>query len=398
MPKDMGRLRLSDRWYTEMQGGKKDDISKLLSSIYFNPSRVGSFGGLRLLQEQANLIRKRLNKQPISRRTTEIWGSKQEAYVEHKVVPTRKFPRNPVIFDNKVLTLCQADVIFFTDVAHYGYNYMLLFQDVASRYLLYRFLKTKTCAEVLAKIKDIFESLPFIPRSLQTDSGSEFFCKSFQDYMKQVDCNHYSVGGGDSGKTPHLDNATRTIQRRVHRYFTHKETTNWVKVMPQIISSQNRTRNRITGKTPKDIWDNKLVLPQPQLAPTKEKPKFKVGDWVSILGSELGSLSHQYKGEWTYARFKIVNIDVSKPVRVMYYLEDELGETIKNGFYSNELTLADFPDSKKIEKILKRKTVAGVKWVLVRYKRRDKRYDSWIKASDMRDIPKVTIKHGKFRR
>jgi hypothetical protein len=392
----MAKLNPSDPSFIEQ--GVPKDVSKLLTRIWTNPSRVGSFGGVKLLQEQANIIRAKNNESPISERTTATWMSGQEAAVTHKIVRTRNFPRNPVEYSNRVLSQVQADVIFFTDIPQYGYKYMLLFQDTPSRYAIYRLMRAKTAAETLAKLKSIFESLPRIPDSILTDAGSEFMAAPVQAYFKEVDCKHFVVGGGDSGKTPHLDNLTRNIQRRVHKWFAYKETRNWPKVIPQIISSQNRTRNRMTGKTPKEIWDAGYAPPIPEREPTKEKPKFKIGQWVSILGSQLGSLSHQYKGEWTFAKFRIVDIDISKPVRIMYYLEDELGERIKNGFYSNELTAATFPDSKRIEKIIKRKTIDGVKWVLVRYKSRDKRFDSWLKATQVTAIPKVTIKHGKLKR
>src|SRR5579859_117434 len=182
--------------------------------------------------------------------------------------------------------------------------------------------------------------MPRRPKKLQTDAGLEFQCSEFKQYMTDIGCHHFYVGSGDSGKTPHLDNVTKTIQTRLHRYFTYRETNNWVKVIPQLISSQNRTINKAIGRTPKEVWDKQLTLPKtttPRI--TREKPRFKVGQWVSILGSPLGTMSHAYKGQWTTEKFKIVDIRRDKPERVVYFLEDDLGERIENGFYANELTL-----------------------------------------------------------
>src|SRR5579859_239111 len=237
--------------------------------------------------------------------------------------------------------------------------------------------------------------MPRRPKKLQTDAGLEFQCSEFKQYMTDIGCHHFYVGSGDSGKTPHLDNVTKTLQTRLHRYFTYKETNNWVKVIPQLISSQNRTVNKVTGRTPKEVWDKQLELPAPKYKRTTEDSKFKVGQWVSILGSPLGSLSHAYKGEWTTERFQIVEVRRGKPNRVLYYLQGARGERIKNGFYANELTLSNFKDSRKIERVLKRKTVNGVPMVLVRYKRLGKHADEWIKANQLQDIPKVRIKRRK---
>src|SRR5579859_3798543 len=177
-------------------------ISKLLSSIYFHPARVGSFSGLKLLRQQANETLKRVNKMPISASVVETWLSRQEPYVLHKPVRTRKFKRNPVQTDNKILSQVQADIIHYADIPHYGFKYLLLCQDVVSRYIFYRFLKTKSCKDVLQGIKSIFEKqMPFTPRNLQTDAGLEFQCKEFKDYMTEIECNHFFVGAGDSGKT-----------------------------------------------------------------------------------------------------------------------------------------------------------------------------------------------------
>jgi hypothetical protein len=378
------------------------DVSKLLAGIYYNPSRVGSYGGINLLLEQVNALLRRLNRKLLSKDQVETWLSGQEAYVLHKRVVTRRFKRNPMKYQRRVGSLFQADIIFYPDIPHHGYKYMLLVQDTHSRYLLHRFLKSKTCKEVLSRIKNIFEKIGFIPDALLVDSGLEWFCKEFKEWADQVGCNVYSIGSGDSGKLPMLDRATKYLQERLHTYFTHKETTNWVKVMPQLISSQNRTRNRSINATPKELWDARRnptvsVAPSPGEIITSEKVKFKLGEWVSILGLELGSLSHRYKGQWTLAKFKIVEINDMKPERVVYYLEDELGERIKNGFYSNELTRANYPDQKRVERVLKTKTVAGVKRVLVRYKRRDKRYDEWIRESELESIPKVVVKRRRLK-
>src|SRR5271170_412063 len=234
---------------------------------------------------------------------------------------------------------------------------------------------------------------------LLTDSGGEFYCREFEDYMNSIGCHHYSIGSGSSGKVPHLDRITRYLQERMAAYFTSKETSNWVKVLPQLISSQNRTFSSAIQKTPKEAWDKRrdYIEKEDVSVPTRERDKFKVGQWVSLLGTELGSMSHAYRGQWTLPKYKIFKIKRHQPDRLMYYVEDELGEKLKEGFYSNELTSSRFKDSKRIDKVMKRKTINGEKWALVRYKRRDKRFDAWIKESDLVSIAKVSIKRKKKR-
>src|SRR5439155_4143483 len=122
--------------------------------------------------------------------------------------------------------------------------------------------------------------------------------------------------------------------------------------------------------TPREAWEKRIDIVQKDKEDPaeRERTKFQIGQWVSILGPDLGTLSHKYRGQWTLSKFKIVRVDTSKP-RTFYYVEDELGEPLKNGFYSEEMTPARFTPFKRVEKVLKRKTVDGVKMSLVRYKK-----------------------------
>jgi len=237
------------------------NVAKLLTRIYYNPSKVGSFGGVNILKQEVDkLIKKFEHSFPVSKRVVETWLSSQAPYVLHKRVRTRKFKRNPMKYEPDVGSLMQADTIIFSDIPHYGYKYLLLMQDTASRYLIYRFLKTKTCKEVMAKTKQIFDQIKFVPHNLLVDMGGEWYCSEFQTWADDIGLNVYSIGAGGSGKVPNLDRITRYLQERLATAFTHLETTNWVKLMPQLISSQNRTYSRSIGMTPKEAWDKRIDI------------------------------------------------------------------------------------------------------------------------------------------
>jgi len=416
---DQLRQQLQKQEEREQQQYKDEELEKipkkvssLLTKIYFNPSRVGSYGGYHILTSEANKILEKTSQQPVSERVVKLWLSGQVPYVLHKRVRTRKFKRRVMRYEPFKGKLMQADIIFYSDIPHYGYKYLLLVQDTATRYLMYKFLKTKTCAENLKKIKEIFSEIKLIPKNLLVDSGGEWFCKEFENWAKENNCNVYAIGSGDSGKIPHLDRVTRYIQERLATVFTHKETSNWVQIIPRLISSQNRTFSRSIGMTPKEAWEKPLGTEIVQIKKhqsinersgemkrVRRKVRFnrfKIGQWVSILGPDYGTMQHKYKGQWTLTKFKIVRINKVDNKNI-YYLEDELGEPIKNGFYESELTEARYEPFKRIEKVLKKQTVDGVKYVLVRYKRQDKRFDAWIKEKDLTTIPKVVVKRRKRR-
>lgn len=374
--------------------GLNEQVDKLLSRLYYNPIRVGSLGGRDSL---AQLVKQYM---PLGRRTVELWLSTQQPYILHRRNLKRTFATNPIKV-KRVGQIFQADLIFYKDIPHYGYYYLLLIQDTASRYIFYKFLKTKKCTEVVKRIKDIFREAKNIPEFFFCDRGSEFVCKEVKDYLKSVNCKMYHTGSS-SHKTPNLDRAARQINERMAVYFTHKETTNWVQVVGKIISSQNRTVNRTTGMTPIDMWKKKVSIKQisnkRRRGVHRERPKFKVGQRVAMVGVDKGppGMIHSYRGRITAETFEIIAVDRSQK-RPMYTLRDDRGEVIEGKFYPEEIIrvrtpLMGEPDW-KIDRIVgKPKTIKGVKYVLVKYKNLDKRYNEWIPESSLVDIPKVTIK------
>src|SRR5579859_7570933 len=121
---------------------------KLLSQIYYQPSRVGSLGGVDSLLDAVNEMRKRVKRtiHPITRRTIVEWMQTQPPYYMHKAVKRRTFKRNKILVGG-VGDLFQSDIVYYKDIPHYGFKYLLLVQDTASRYIFHRFMKTKSRSE-----------------------------------------------------------------------------------------------------------------------------------------------------------------------------------------------------------------------------------------------------------
>lgn len=371
-------------------------VDSLLRRYYYDPSTVGSLGG-------ADIFTRQVASKPsikLKRRTIEMWLSSQEPYILHRRQIARRYKTNPIKV-RRVGQIFQADIIFYRDIKQYGFQYLLLIQDTASRYLWFKFLKTKACKEVLGKIKLIFTEARNIPEFLFCDRGSEFICKEVQEYLKSVNCKMYHTGSS-SHKTPHLDRATRYLNERMAIYFTHKETANWVKIVGRLVSSYNRMKNRNTNKTPLQIWKSKIVSDwkrDDREAMKKEKPKLKVGQRVALVGTELGPVGmiHSYRGRVSLETYEIIKVDTSQE-RPVYTLRDERGEVLIGRFYPEEVIRVRTPVTGqrdwKIEKVIRHRVNkdTGEREVYVKYKNRDSRYNEWIKESTVYDIPKVVIK------
>ena len=120
---------------------------------------------------------------------------------------------------------------------------------------------------------------------------------------------------------------------------------------------------------------------------SKTRFKFKVGDLVRISGLK-GPFTREVHQKWSSEIFKIHN-HIRRNDLPVYRLVDFLGETIKGTFYQSELQSVSISEDKlwKIEKILKTKNVRGKeKEYFVRWLNWPKKFDSWVKASDIEKI------------
>ena len=161
---------------------------------------------------------------------------------------------------------------------NHNYRYILIVQDIESRYLFTYPLKTKSAEEVLDAFKVIQTEIKFPIVSITADEGNEFKNSQFQNHFKDVPIFF---------KDPELHNSSlaitdrmcRTIRDLLKRYMTANDTHNWIDVLDDITDNINRSVNRTIMNTPKSIYNqtatnNQIIRPPP--------PKLKVGDKVRI--------------------------------------------------------------------------------------------------------------------
>ena len=110
------------------------------------------------------------------------------------------------------------------------------------------------------------------------------------------------------------------------------------------------------------------------------KPVFKIGDVVRITKKKK-KFEKGFLPNFTEELFEVVKVrdDTNPPT---YKLEDLEGEAVNGTFYEQELQKSD-QSVFFIEKILKRRTVKGVKEVYVKWSGYTSRFNSWIPASDV---------------
>ena len=239
-------------------------------------------------------------------------------------------------------------------------------------------MKTKTgkaVTEAMAKILKGGRK----PINLQTDDGKEFYNKTFQELMKQKDIHHFSTSGDTKASV--VERFNRTLKQRLYRYFTVKNTLNFVPLLQDLVRGYNRSYHRsiktapdqVTQANSEDVWEA-LYGKKGKF----KKPQFKVRDRVR-LNKKFRVFKKGYLPGWTEEVFGIRSVKRGKVPT--YKVEEWDGALVEGTFYEQDLQKVNVKDDDlfRIEKIVKRK---GNK-VLVRWKGWPVKYDSWLEKKDV---------------
>lgn len=169
----------------------------------------------------------------------------------------KTYPRRKVISRFKD-DLWQADLI---DMQTYskknkGYKFILIIIDTYTKYVWVTALKNKSANEVTKGMFNILKKNK--PKLLQTDNGTEFYNKQFQDLMRKYNIKHYSTYS--SIKAGMVERVIRTIKNKIYTYFTATGSWNWYNSLDKIIQNYNNTIHRTIKCTPFNarINSNKL--------------------------------------------------------------------------------------------------------------------------------------------
>ena len=344
----------------------------LLSEIYFNAQRPGSFGGVNHLAKVSKLPQK----------TVQKFLSQQWTYQFHKPV-RNKFPRRRYIVRG-VNEQWQADLVEMQHF-HYenkGYRYILCVIDVFSRYVYTRPLKNKTGKEVADALDSIFEIT--FPKRLQTDQGNEFYNQHVRTVLEKYGIELFSVYSDK--KAAIVERFQRTLKERMYRAFTYQSNHKWLDLLPKLTESYNHSYHRSIKTMPANInKTNETAVWLQQYGNIQKNPviKFQIGDTVRIPKTKT-PFSKGYEEKWTDEIFTISFINTKyKPE--LYTLVDSQGETISGSFYSQELQKVDNQDNiYRIEKVLQTKTIGKRKHSLVKWK--GYKEPTWIDSAAIQNI------------
>ena len=191
-------------------------------------------------------------------------------------------------------------------------------------------------------------------------------------WIKEHDIVRYSTHG--EHKSAVVERFNRTLKTNMWRRFTAENTRNWIDMLDKLMKEyNNKYHNTIRmkpidaslKKNEQEVWDNVYNKTQ-ESAPksavqNRSSSKFKIGDSVRISRIK-GLFEKGYLPNWSEALYTIHEVKSSKPVT--YVLKDTNGDIISGSFYNEELQKSE-TEIFRIEKILKKKRIAGIPHGLV---------------------------------
>ena len=353
-------------------------MEEILSSIYYNPSKPGSFSG-------ASLLLKEAKKTIPSARLKDIknfLGSK-DAYTLHKNIRYKfKRVKTRAFVPNQYWQMDLSDVSRYSSYND-GHRFILFIIDVYTRYLWVYILKNKKPASVSKALIDLLQKENTQPGYIWCDRGNEFVSGEMKKLFSDLNIGVIHTYG--ASKAGIVERVQRTIKTRLHRYFTFANTYKYTDVLQKLIDSYNNTQHRTIGIAPALLYSGKVGIKD-----NNKKILLKVRDnrlipgaFVRINRSKRLFTKGFHRG-WSEEVFKIKSISQKHNVP-LFYIRDLNGEDILGAFYENEVQFIEDKANKlyKIEKILKTIGRGKHKIFLVKWEGYLATFNSYVNAKDI---------------
>ena len=262
-----------------------------------------------------------------------------------------------------------------------GIKFLCCIIDVYSRFVWVFPIKNKTGSVLV----ETFEKLKDYPNNLWCDMGTEFLNKEFKNFCKENNINIYHTFG--NSKASFIERFIRTLKNKIMKIQLINASYRYIDDLKEIVDEYNNSVHSSIKQKPVDVFDKKLNVDENIVYyGTNKQPKFKVNDYVRISKTK-DIFEKGYTPNWSKEVFKIVSVS-NEVEPFMYQLVDLLNEKIEGKFYETELQKTNLQDYKRIEKIMKKRTLNGIKQVYVKYDGYSNKFNEWIDANLVSNIKK----------
>ncbi|KAL9973868.1 hypothetical protein ACROYT_G020374 [Oculina patagonica] len=191
-------------------------------------------------------------------------------------------------------------------------------------------MKDKKGASITNAFNNIVINDKRKPEYVWVDKGSEFYNKTFKEWLKQNDINMYSTF--NEGKAVVIERFNRTLKNKMYKQFTIQGNTQYLEILPKIVKEYNNTKHSSIKMTPTEASKKKnegtvYFNLYGDMEPLSAKPKFKVGDKVRISKYKRIVFDKGYTPNWSEEMFVITKIQHTNPIT--YKIKDLNDEEIK---------------------------------------------------------------------
>ena len=222
-------------------------MEELLEKLYTDPNSPAGYSGVEQLYKEAKKHVPKITKRQV---IEFLEGSR--TYTLHK--PRRLRFKRAGVHCSGYMTHCHADLGDFQALARSNKEnrYLLVAMDVLSHTIFTAPTKSKTAKDMKIAFDKIFDEMPMIPHQLFTDRGMEFESREMKQYFREKGVIKHCAQSSRI-KAALAERCIRTIKTRLYRYFSEKQTLNWIDAVPKIVNAINHSVCRTTGLRPVDI-------------------------------------------------------------------------------------------------------------------------------------------------
>ena len=304
---------------------------KILEKIYYNVNHPAGYGSINALYNAAkNQIPKLKKKQVIK------YLQMQDIYTLYK--PVKKIFLRRKTISPHIDAIWQADLVVLYQIKqeNSNYSYILTCIDLVSRFAFAEPTRTKSPKDVMKAFDIIIKRSGRKPVKLHTDAGNEFKGKYAQLYFKENDIIHYT--SFSDMKAAVCERFNKTLKTKMFKFFENEGSLRYVDNLQNMVNAYNNTPHRslkyhkpseVNERNQKYFWCLQFPVRK------KEKPVFKVGDYVRL--SRYATIFRKsYLKSYTNELFIIHEIKHTIPI--CYIIKDQSGSIIQGIFYKQELS------------------------------------------------------------
>ena len=292
----------------------------------------------------------------------------------------------------------QADLIDVSRLKLYNDSvcFLLVLIDVMTKKLWVYPLKTKSARSMVTALTAWTTSLGAAGQAkvLKTDKGTEFTNAQVRALLRQRRIEWQPALG--TLKACVAERVNKTLQILLFKYLTENETFRYLDKLEAMVQTYNtRPHTSLAGMTPEEadrpanqarlqaVFHEKYA----KVAGTRRrKVKFAVGDIVRVktLSKKISPTNRSYAHQFTKEFFTVTRINRTLPIPLYYIRSMDTNDDIDGGFYAEELQRQRVDDDEwKVERVLARRTVRGVRMVKVKWMHFSPAHNSWVREADI---------------